>query len=60
LVSALLTLGAFVLVSYCTRWIPQPVNEMLSLMTPVMLMLFAVQQLRYLSPARRGLVLENL
>jgi hypothetical protein len=31
--------------AYCTRWIAQPINETLSLMTPVMLAFFVTEQL---------------
>jgi hypothetical protein len=34
--------------AHSTRWIPARVNEMLSLMTPALLLLFAVEQLRRL------------
>jgi hypothetical protein len=51
--SAILTFAlapvlALSLAAYYTRWIPGPVNEVLSLATPPALMLFVVQQVQRL------------
>jgi hypothetical protein len=43
--SALIPVVALALVAYYTPWIPKPVNEMLSLMTPVLLAIFIMHQL---------------
>jgi hypothetical protein len=44
--AALLPVGALALTAYYTAWIPADVNEMLSLMTPALLVVFVTRQLR--------------
>ena len=50
---ALVPIVVLAFVARYTHWIPTRVNEMLSLMTPLLALLFLVQQLRRLS-ARQG------
>lgn len=42
---ALIPVVALAVVAHYTPWIPKPINEMLSLMTPVLLAIFVMHQL---------------
>jgi hypothetical protein len=47
---------ALALVSHCTGWIPPRINEMFTLMTPVMAAHFVAVQIDWTSEVRRGSV----